>query len=37
MKKMAIISPSSPSKDIDTQKIAEALKKYGYEPIYCRC
>ena len=34
MKKMAIISPSSPSKDIDTQKIAEALKKYGYEPIY---
>ena len=34
MKKMAIISPSSPTKDIDTQKIADALKKYGYEPIY---
>ncbi len=34
MKKMAIISPSSPSANIDTQKIADALKKYGYEPIY---
>ena len=34
MKKMAIISPSSPTKDIDTQKIANTLKKYGYEPIY---
>ncbi len=34
MKKMAIISPSSPSQELDTQKIAEALKKYGYEPIY---
>ena len=34
MKKMAIISPSSPTKDIDTQKIADALKKYGYEPVY---
>lgn len=34
MKKMAIISPSSPTKDIDTQKIADTLKKYGYEPIY---
>ena len=34
MKKMAIISPSSPTDDIDTQKISDALKKYGYEPIY---
>ena len=34
MKKMAIISPSSPTQELDTQKIAEALKKYGYEPIY---
>lgn len=34
MKKMAIISPSSPTNSIDTQKIANALKKYGYEPVY---
>lgn len=34
MKKIAIISPSSPTTEIDTQKIADSLKKYGYEPIY---
>lgn len=34
MKKMAIISPSSPTKDIDVKKITDSLKKYGYEPIF---
>lgn len=34
MKKMAIISPSSPTKEIDIQKITDHLKNYGYEPVF---
>lgn len=34
MKKMAIISPSSPTTQVNTQAIADTLKKYGYEPVY---